>query len=201
MFASGRGSNLEALLAAIAADDGFGGEVALVVSDREDAGALDLARRDDIALLATPVGDDRRAWEASLLDELARHSIDVVVLAGFMRVLSASFVATWEDRILNTHPSLLPAFPGAHAVRDALDYGVRVTGATVHFVEAQVDAGPIIAQRAVEVRDGDDEAALHARIRAVEHQLLPECVRALCQGRIERRGRQVRVAPDDEEQT
>jgi phosphoribosylglycinamide formyltransferase-1 len=107
------------------------------------------------------------------------------VLAGFMRVLSAAFLARWPDRVVNVHPSLLPAFPGAHAVADALAAGVRVTGVTVHLVDEQVDHGPILAQAAVEVRPDDDAAALHARLQPLEHRLLPACVAALCEGRVD----------------
>jgi phosphoribosylglycinamide formyltransferase 1 len=115
------------------------------------------------------------------------------VLAGFMRILSGGFLAGWPDRVINTHPSLLPAFRGAHAVRDALAYGVRVTGSTVHLVDEQVDHGPIVAQRPVEVREDDTETSLHERIKAVEHELLPACVKLLCHGRLEVHGRHVRV--------
>jgi phosphoribosylglycinamide formyltransferase 1 len=195
VLVSGSGTNLQALLDAIAGDPAFGGEVVVVGSDRPDAGGL---RRAEAAGIATVVQElsahpDRATWEAALRGELEHHTPDAVVLAGFMRILSAGFLAGWPDRVINTHPSLLPAFRGAHAVREALAHGVKLTGSTVHLVDEQVDHGPIVAQRAVEVRADDTEDALHERIKAVEHELLPACVRLLCQGRLEVVGRQVTI--------
>ncbi len=200
MLASGQGSNLLALLAAIEADPDFGGRVVVVASDRGQSGALQHARDRDVATLVVEPGDhpDRATWEAALVDGLLAHDVEVVVLAGFMRILSAAFVDTWPDRIVNTHPSLLPAFPGAHAVPDALAHGVKVSGVTVHLVDHGVDTGAIVAQRAVDVLPDDDEHALHARIRDVEHVLFPQVVRLLCHHRIERRGRHVHVHPAKE---
>jgi phosphoribosylglycinamide formyltransferase 1 len=195
VLVSGSGTNLQALLDAIASDEGFGGEVAVVDSDRADAAGLDRARDAGIPTVVQPLDahPDRVAWESALRADLEAHRPEAVVLAGFMRILSGSFLAGWPDRVINTHPSLLPAFRGAHAVRDALAYGVRLTGSTVHLVDEQVDHGPIVAQRAVEVRDDDTEATLHDRIKAVEHELLPACVKLLCHGRLQVHGRHVRV--------
>jgi phosphoribosylglycinamide formyltransferase 1 len=195
VLVSGSGTNLQALLDAIGADPDFGGEVVVVGSDRPDAGGLDRARAAGIATAVQTLAahPDRHTWESALRAELETHSPEVVVLAGFMRILSGGFLAGWPDRVINTHPSLLPAFRGAHAVRDALAYGVRVTGSTVHLVDEQVDHGPIVAQRPVEVREDDTETALHERIKAVEHELLPACVKLLCHGRLEVHGRHVRV--------
>jgi phosphoribosylglycinamide formyltransferase 1 len=192
---SGSGTNLAALLARIDADPGFGGEVVVVGSDRPEAAGLDLARRAGLPVVAEPLGafPDRDAWEADLRRGLELHRPDAVILAGFMRVLSGSFLSAWPGRVLNTHPSLLPAFRGAHAVREALAHGVKLTGSTVHLVDELVDHGPIVAQRAVEVRSDDTEASLHARIKAVEHELLPSCVKLLCQGRLSVEDRHVRV--------
>lgn len=194
VFASGRGSNLAALLAAFppaggARDDPDGG-VALVVSDHVDAGALALARGAGVEALHVPFGRDRATFEAAAQAALARHGIDLVLLAGFMRVLSPAFADAWRGRVLNVHPSLLPAFPGLHAARQALAAGATRSGCTVHFVDAGVDTGPVIAQRAVEVRPGDDEEALQARIQAAEHELYPACVRAVLRGhrRLDARG-------------
>lgn len=194
MLVSGSGTNLAALLAAIDADPSFGGEVVVVGSDRADAGGLAHARDRGIPTVVEALGDhpDRASWEAALVAGLRRHGPEAVVLAGFMRIVSPSFLAHWPDRVLNTHPSLLPAFPGAHAVRDAVAHGVRLTGSTVHLVDEQVDHGPIVAQRAVEVRDGETEAVLHDRIKRVEHELYPACVRALCRGELAVEGRRVR---------
>jgi phosphoribosylglycinamide formyltransferase 1 len=195
VLVSGGGTNLQALLDAIGNDPDFGGEVVVVGSDRPDAGGLDRARAAGIATVVQPLAahPDRPAWEVALRTELATHRPDVVVLAGFMRLLSGAFLAGWPDRVVNTHPSLLPAFRGAHAVRDALAYGVTVTGCTVHLVDEQVDHGPIIAQEAVPVHPDDDEATLHDRIKAVEHRLLPACVRLLCHDALEVVGRRVRL--------
>jgi len=201
VLASGRGSNLLALLDAIDADPDFGGQVVVVASDRPQAGALQHATDRGVATLLVEPADhpDRATWERALIDGLCAHDVEVVVLAGFMRILSASFVDTWPDRIVNTHPSLLPAFPGAHAVHDALAHGVKVSGVTVHLVDHGVDTGAIIAQRAVDVRSDDDEESLHERIRDVEHVLFPQVVRLLCHHRVERRGRHVHVHPSAKE--
>jgi phosphoribosylglycinamide formyltransferase 1 len=198
VLVSGSGTNLQALLDEIAADPVFGGEVVVVGSDRRDAGGLDRARAAGVATVVEELGDhpDRPTWEAALRSRLEEHRPDAVVLAGFMRILSAGFLDGWPDRVINTHPSLLPAFRGAHAVRDALEHGVKLTGSTVHLVDEQVDHGPIVAQRAVEVREDDDEASLHERIKRVEHELLPASVKLLCQDRLVISGRQVHIRPD-----
>ena len=173
MLVSGSGTNLLALLEAIDEDADFGGRVVVVGSDRADAGGLDHARARGLPTVVERLGDhpDRASWESALVAGLQEHGPEAVVLAGFMRLVSPRFLAAWPERVLNTHPSLLPAFPGAHAVRDALAYGVRVTGATVHLVDEQVDHGPIIAQR----------------------RLYPACVRAMCRGELVVEGRVVRT--------
>ncbi len=200
---SGGGSNLRALLDAITADAGFGGEVVVVGADRADATGLDHAQAAGIPVVVEELarGADaasRGAWEHRLAEGVAAHDPDVVVLAGFMRILSGRFLDRWPDRVVNTHPSLLPAFRGAHAVRAAIEHGVKVTGCTVHLVDEEVDHGPILAQEAVPVLPGDTEVALHERIKAVEHRLLPACVRALCHDRVRLVGRhaQVDLAPE-----
>jgi phosphoribosylglycinamide formyltransferase 1 len=198
VLVSGSGTNLQALLGAIAADPDFGGEVVVVGSDRASAGGLVRAEAAGIATVVEELADhpDRPTWEAALRSRLEEHRPDVVVLAGFMRILSAAFLDGWPDRVINTHPSLLPAFRGAHAVREALEHGVKLTGSTVHLVDEQVDHGPIVAQRAVEVLEDDDEERLHARIKAVEHELLPACVRLLCHDALVVTGRTVHIRPD-----
>ena len=198
VLVSGSGTNLAALLAAIDADPTFGGEVVVVGSDRDDAGGLAIARDAGVPTVVQRLGDhpDRETWEAALVADLRTHAPEAVVLAGFMKIVSPAFLAHWPQRVLNTHPSLLPAFPGGHAVRDALAYGVRLTGCTVHVVDEQVDHGPIIAQQAVEVRDRDTVDDVVQRIKAVEHTLYPWAVRALCRGELQVDGRHVRrVAP------
>ena len=198
VLVSGSGTNLQALLEAIAADPGFGGEVVVVGADRPEAGGLARAEEAGVATVVEtlPAHPDRPSWEAALRARLEEHRPDAVVLAGFMRIVSGAFLGGWPDRVINTHPSLLPAFRGAHAVRDALAHGVKVTGSTVHLVDEQVDHGPIVAQHAVEVREDDDEDTLHARIKAVEHELLPACVKLLCHDRLRVDGRHVSIRPD-----
>jgi phosphoribosylglycinamide formyltransferase-1 len=187
VLASGSGTNLQALLDT--AD--LGGEVVAVVSDKAGARALDRARERGVPAAAVVVGTDRREWEADLTREVAQHDPDLVILAGFMRILSGAFVNRWP--VINVHPSLLPAFPGARAIDEALEWGVKLVGVTVHFVDEQVDHGPIIAQEAVAVRAGDTAASLHARVQAVEHRLLPDVVRAFCDGQLKVEGRHVRI--------
>jgi len=196
VFASGQGSNLAALMAAfppapepaegdaIAAAVGTATEasVALVVCDRAEAGALALARAGGVPAVHLPFGRDRASFEAAAQRELERYGIDLVALAGFMRILSPGFAAAWRGRLLNIHPSLLPDFPGLHAVRQALVAGVDRSGCTVHFVDAGVDTGPVIERRDVPVLGDDDEATLQARIQAVEHVAYPAAVRAVLRG-------------------
>jgi phosphoribosylglycinamide formyltransferase 1 len=189
VLASGSGTNLQALLDA----PDLGGDVVGVVSDRPGARALERAAARGAQTATVPLDGDRVAWEATLTDRVAALRPDLVVLAGFMRVLSGAFVHRWP--VVNIHPSLLPAFPGAHAVEDALAWGVKVTGVTVHFVDELVDHGPIVAQEAVAVHPGDTAASLHERLQKVEHQLLPDVVRDWCAGRLIRDGRHVRTQP------
>lgn len=191
VLASGSGTNLQALLDA----DLGGGEVVAVVTDRDGVGALERARAAGVATRTVRPGDhpDRAAWDAALLAEVSDERPDLVVLAGFMRILGPAFGATHPT--LNVHPSLLPAFPGGHAVEEALRWGARVTGCTVHLVDELVDHGPILAQEAVPIAPDDTHATLHARIQAVEHRLLPTCVRAWCEGRVSVDGRRVVVDP------
>ena len=194
---SGNGSNLQALLDA-AAGPAAGLVVVLVVSDRPDAYGLQRARRAgvDTAVVRPADHPDRQAFDRALLDLVRAARPDVVCLAGFMRILGPAFVRAFPERIVNTHPSLLPAFRGAHAVRDALAYGVRVSGCTVHLVDEEVDHGPVLFQAAVPVRDGDDEASLHERIKAEEHRLLPLAVRLVAEGRVRADGRRAVVAAE-----
>ncbi|HWP63012.1 MAG TPA: bifunctional phosphoribosylaminoimidazolecarboxamide formyltransferase/IMP cyclohydrolase [Candidatus Binatia bacterium] len=186
---SGAGSNLRALVAAARRGE-LGGEVVLVFADRP-CPALDWAAGEGIATALVPGGEDAR-----LATVLAAARPDVVVLAGYMRIVGPAVLAAYRNRILNTHPSLLPAFPGAHAVRDALAHGVAVTGCTVHLVDEVLDGGPIVLQEAVPVLPGDDEATLHDRIRAVEHRLLPRATALLLAGALRVEGRRVVVDPD-----
>ena len=198
VLVSGHGSNLQALLDA--AGPGSGLAVVLVAADRPDAYGLERARRAGVATAVVRPADhpDRPAFDLALRDRVAAARPDVVCLAGFMRILGPGFVRAFPDRIVNTHPSLLPAFRGAHAVRDALDYGVKVTGCTVHLVDEEVDHGPVLFQAAVPVEPGDDEDRLHERIKATEHRLLPLAVRLLAQGRVRVEGRLASIAEPEE---
>ncbi len=190
VLCSGEGSNLGALL-----DADLGGHVAAVLVDREGVGAVRRAEGVGVPALVVRPRDhaDRAAWDAAVVDAVAAAEPDLVVLAGFMRVLGAAFVRRFPT--LNVHPSLLPAFPGAHAVAEALAHGVKVTGCTVHYVVEEVDAGPIAAQEAVPVRAGDTPESLHDRIREAEHRLLPRVVALHCRDRLRVRGRIVEELP------
>ena len=179
MLASGEGRTLQALLDAACGD--YPARVVAVGSDRPEARAL--TRAGHLPAFAVPFSEPRPAWDRELADAVAAHRPDLVVCAGFMRILGPEFLARFPQRVLNTHPALLPSFPGAHAVPDALAYGVKVTGVTVHLVDEGVDTGPVIAQAAVPVEEGDDEASLHARIQSVEQPLYVEAV-----GRLAREG-------------
>ncbi|MGQ7298336.1 phosphoribosylglycinamide formyltransferase [Quadrisphaera sp. KR29] len=196
VLASGSGTLLQALLDAAARPDApF--EVAAVGTDSAGraAAALERAARAGVPTFAVELRDhpDRAAWDAALAAELARHRPDLVVSAGFMRVLGPAVLGAFGGRTLNTHPALLPSFPGAHGVRDALAHGVKVTGCTVHLVDAGVDTGPVLAQRAVEVLDDDDEAALHERIKTVERALLVDVVTRMTTGGWTVEGRKARL--------
>lgn len=199
VLVSGHGSNLQALLDA-AAERGSGMTVVLVGADRPGAFGLERARRAgvDTAVVRPADHPDRPSFDLALRDLVAAARPDVVCLAGFMRILGPAFVGAFPDRILNTHPSLLPAFRGAHAVRDALAYGVKVTGCTVHLVDEQVDHGPVLFQAAVPVEPGDDEDRLHGRIKQEEHRLLPLAVRLVAEGRVRVEGRRARIVAAEE---
>ncbi|HNU82620.1 MAG TPA: phosphoribosylglycinamide formyltransferase [Thermoanaerobaculia bacterium] len=193
---SGRGSNLIALHAAMTRGE-VPARIALVLSDHEDAPGLERARERGLPALAIPRQQfpDRESHEAAILAALRRAGVEWVCLAGYLRLLSPRFVASFPERILNIHPSLLPAFPGLHAQRQALDHGVRVSGCTVHLVDAELDSGPIVVQRPVAVAEGDDEAALAARILAEEHLAYPDALRLLLTRRWRVEGRRLIFTP------
>ena len=178
VLASGTGSLLQSLLDAAVGD--YPARVVAVGVDRS-CPAEQIAAAAGIPSYRVAVGDypDRPAWDDAVADATGRHAPDLIVSAGFMKILGPVFLARFPGRVVNTHPALLPAFPGAHAVPEALAYGVKVTGCTVHLVDAGVDTGPILAQRAVEVLDGDDEESLHERIKVVERRLLVEVLAVL----------------------
>jgi formyltetrahydrofolate-dependent phosphoribosylglycinamide formyltransferase len=183
VLVSGRGSNLQALLRA--ADQGqCPVEVGCVLSDREGAPALELARARGIATQVVHAKSyaDRASWDLALADALSATTPDLVVLAGFMRIVGPAVLSRFERRLINVHPSLLPAFPGMDAPAQAVAKGVALSGCTVHLVDGGVDTGPILAQAAVPVLPGDDAASLHARIQGAEHQLLPAVIAAIARG-------------------
>jgi phosphoribosylglycinamide formyltransferase-1 len=183
---SGRGSNMAALIEA-ATDKNYPAEIVLVASNRPDAGGLATARAAGIATEVidhVAFGKDRTAFEHALQATLEKHRIDLICLAGFMRLLSAGFVNQWQNRLLNIHPALLPAFKGLDTHKHALEASAKIHGATVHFVVAEMDSGPIIAQGAVAVRDDDTETMLAARVLAVEHRIYPLALKLVAEGRV-----------------
>lgn len=194
VLASGRGSNLQAILDAIGRGD-LAAEVRVVVSDRPGARALERARQAGAAAVFVDRSayPDREAADAAMARVLQEHGVDLVILAGYMRILGRGFVAAFRGRVLNIHPSLLPAFPGLHAQRQALEHGVKVAGCTVHFVDEGLDSGPIVLQAAVPVLEGDTEETLSARILEQEHRLYPEAIRLFAEGRLRVEGRRVRI--------
>ncbi|MBS2020473.1 MAG: phosphoribosylglycinamide formyltransferase [Deltaproteobacteria bacterium] len=186
VLVSGSGTNLQAILDAASAGR-LRAKVALVVSNVATAKALDRAKAAGVPTLVVDhkAFGSREAFDAAVVEALRAHRVDVVVLAGFMRIVTSTLLDAFPHRVVNIHPALLPAFPGVHAQRQALAYGVRVTGCTVHFVDTGTDTGPIIAQATVPVLDGDDEASLSARLLEKEHALLPEVLQWIAEGRVE----------------
>jgi phosphoribosylglycinamide formyltransferase-1 len=187
---SGRGSNMAALIEA-ARKEHFPAEIAMVISNRADAVGLEKARASGVATLiieSQPFGKDRAAFEAALQSALDQHRIELICLAGFMRLFTAEFVQHWYGRMLNIHPSLLPSFPGLEPQAQALRAGVKISGATVHFVIPQTDAGPILMQGAVAVRDDDTPETLAARILMIEHRIYPEALHLVAEGKFRLEG-------------
>jgi phosphoribosylglycinamide formyltransferase 1 len=187
---SGRGSNMAALIEAAEAED-FPAEIAVVISNRPDAGGLEKARASGVATVtieSKPFGKDRAAFEAVLQSTLDEYRIDLICLGGFMRLFTADFVQRWYGRMLNIHPSLLPAFPGLDPHAQALGAGVKISGATVHFVIPETDAGPILMQGAVTVHDDDTPDTLSARILEIEHRIYPDALRLVASGRVRLEG-------------
>ena len=180
---SGRGSNLQAIIDAVA-DGALDAHIAVVVSNRERAAGLERARRAGVptATIRHTDYDSREAFDLAVVEELRRRDVGLVCLAGFMRLLSPAFLRAFPDAVLNIHPSLLPSFPGLDAQRQAWEHGVAVSGATVHVVTPELDGGPIVRQAAVPVREGDTPASLAARILEAEHRIYPEAIRAVLDG-------------------
>ncbi|MCA1726755.1 MAG: phosphoribosylglycinamide formyltransferase [Actinobacteria bacterium] len=196
VLASGSGTNLQALL-----DDPFiRPRIGVVLTDRVEIEALDRAVKAGVPAEAVDRRNyaSRTSFDAALMERIRAYGADIVLCAGFMRILGPEFVHAFPNAILNVHPSLLPAFPGAHAVREALAWKTAVTGCTVHFVDEEVDHGPAILQEAVPVLPDDDEESLHQRIKQVEHRLFPMAVRLLLAGRLVVEGRTVRILEEAE---
>ncbi|SNV19612.1 phosphoribosylglycinamide formyltransferase [Dermatophilus congolensis] len=193
VLVSGGGTNLQALLDAISSHEDYPVRVVAVGADRGGIEGLARAERAGIPTFVVPMGDfaDRSGWDVALMEAVASFEPELVVGAGFMKIVGPAFLARFGGRFINTHPALLPSFPGAHGVRDALAYGVCVAGATCHFVDAGVDTGAIIDQRVVAVADGDTEDSLHERIKVVEREMLVEVVRRLAVDGARVQGRRV----------
>ncbi len=195
VLASGRGTDFQSLVDA--RDRGeLDAELAVLICNVPGAAVLERAKKAGVPAVTIdhrPFGKDREAFERAVVQVLRTHRVDLVVFAGFMRIVTSYLVGEFPNRIMNIHPSLLPAFPGAHAHRDVLAAGVKVSGCTIHFVEASVDGGPFILQKAVPVLDGDTEETLEARILEWEHRLLPLAVRLFAEGRLHVEGRRVRI--------
>ncbi|MBO2945680.1 phosphoribosylglycinamide formyltransferase [Paenibacillus sp. F411] len=196
VFASGTGSNFQALLDA-QRKGSLQAEIVLLVSDKPNAPVVERARNAGIEVFLFQPKDynQREDYEREILSQLEAQGVDLIVLAGYMRLLTSVLVAPYSGRMINIHPSLLPAFAGKNAIGQALEYGVKVTGVTVHFVDGGMDTGPVIAQTALDIQPGEEEAALTERIHAAEQQLYPAVVSWFAQGRIILEGRQVTVLP------
>jgi phosphoribosylglycinamide formyltransferase-1 len=194
---SGRGSNFEALADSVSARRIPHAEIAVVVSNREDAKGIVKARERGIEARTIPSkGLEREVYDKLVVAALQEKNVDLVCLAGYMRLLSPYFVAAFPNRILNIHPSLLPAFPGLESQRQALEHGAKFTGCTVHFVDENLDAGPIVLQAVVPIQDGDTESTLSERILREEHRIYSEAVRIVLEGRYRLDGRRVLITPE-----
>ena len=189
VFVSGSGTNLQAIIDAKIKS----ANLAVVLSNKPDAYALERALKHNIPVEVVDHKefDTREAFEAELIERLKKYNVKLIVLAGFMRILTSFFVNNYKHRIINLHPALLPSFPGIHSAKQALDYGVKITGVTVHFVDDGVDTGPIILQSVVPIDDSDSEDSLLEKIHIEEHRIFPEAVRLFCEGRLSISGRNV----------
>lgn len=194
VFASGRGTNFGAIIRAVKKGK-IKACLALLVCDQPKAGAIGRAKRAGVkvALVKREDFPSKKDFEEKILEELASNDIDLIVLAGFMRLLGPGIVAKYGGRILNIHPALLPAFKGTQGIKDAFDYGVKATGVTVHFVDEEMDHGPIVLQKAVPIEEGEPLEALEKKIHKVEHMIYPEAIKLFAEGRLKCEGRKVRI--------
>ncbi len=194
VFCSGFGSNLQAIINSVKKKE-LKADITLVISDKVDAYALVRAQKAGIPIRFINPADfrDRESYDRFLVRELRRNKIDLVVLAGFMRIISPYFVRAYRNRILNVHPALLPSFKGTSGIKDALDYGVKVTGVTVHLVNDELDSGPIILQEALKIKDDDDYESLAKRIHRLEHKIFPKAIKLMLGNKIEIKGKNIRI--------
>jgi len=194
VLCSGSGTNLQVIIDAVKAGM-IPANISLVVSDNKSAFALERAKKAGIETLVLNPKDfkTREDFDREVIKDLKKRDVGLVVLAGFMRILSGHFIDVYRDKIMNIHPALLPAFKGASGIKDALSHGVKMTGVTVHFVEEKLDDGPIILQKSVEIKDGDTEEALLERVHKVEHEIYPEAIRLFVEGKLRVEGRRVKV--------
>ena len=194
VLASGRGSNLQAIIDACERGE-IDGSVVVIISDKKASYSLERAKKHNIpSFFLDPAGKIREEFDGEIDKKLSEHNVELVCLAGYMRMLSAGFVRKRYGRIVNIHPALLPSFPGTHAQQDALDHGVKVSGCTVHFVDEQIDHGPIILQKSVPVLEGDTRETLAARILEQEHKTYPKAIQLYAKGRLKIDGRHVRIS-------
>jgi len=192
VLASGRGTNLQAIIEAI--EEGrIEGRISIVISDNRGALALKKAEQHNIEARYINFKEfkDREDYDKEIIKTMKKKKVDLVVLAGYMRILNPYFIRTYKNKIINIHPALLPSFPGLHAQKQAIEHGVKVSGCTVHFVDEGVDSGPIILQKTIEVKDNDTEESLAERILKEEHQIYPRAIQLFCQGRLIIKGRKV----------
>lgn len=194
VFCSGNGSNFQAIADSVIAGQ-IQAKIALLVCDNPQAFALERAKKLSIKVLLIERKNfsSKDEFEAEIIKNLEKENIELICLAGYMRLVGAKFVQRYQNKILNIHPALLPSFKGTHGIKDALDYGVKVTGVTVHFVDAQMDHGPIILQQAVEIQDQDTEQTLASRIHQVEHLLYPQAVKLFAEGKLKTTGRKAKI--------
>ena len=194
ILCSGSGTNLQAIIDAVKAGM-IPAKISLVVSDNKGAFALERAKKAGIETLVLNPKDFkvREDFDREVIKDLKKRDVGLVVLAGFMRILSGYFIDVYRDKIMNIHPALLPAFKGASGIKDALSHGAKMTGVTVHFVEEKLDDGPIILQKSVEIKDGDTEEALLERVHKVEHEIYPEAIRLFVEGKLRVEGRRVKI--------
>lgn len=195
VFASGRGTNFSAIIQAVKKGK-LKANLSLLVCDNPQAGAIQRARRAGIKVALVKRADfpNKNDFEQEIIGELKENKIDLIAMAGYMRILSPEFVLRYKDKIVNIHPALLPSFKGAKGIKDAFDYGVKITGVTVHFVDAQMDHGPIILQAPVKVEESDTLESLEAKIHKIEHRIYPEALRLCVEGKLKIQGRKVRVS-------